>query len=343
LFSSGRRVMSMYDLEEDRLVAEIMGRGARRLLIQLPDGLKNEGPRLANLIRDKTGAEVFVSASPAWGACDLSLDAAARLRADLLVHYGHNEFLRDGSNGIPVLYIPAKSRHETKPVVEKALPLLHGTRIGVATVVQHIHTLTETTKLLEDKGFKIYLPGRGPWAHETGQVLGCDYFGLKKIESEVDSFLVIGSYFHALGASLSVEKPTIHADPYDGTARNLDQDRARIIRQRYAMVEKARRAQKFGIIVSTKPGQSNPTIALSIQRKLEESGKRGVILYADEVVPDKLLDFTDIEAYVDTACPRLALDDPERFSKPIVTRDEIMVAIGAWTWEELLERGLIRL
>jgi len=333
----------MYDLEEDRLVAEITGRGARRLLVQLPDGLKNEGPRLASLIREKTGAEVFVSASPAWGACDLSLDAAVRLKADLLVHYGHNEFLRDGSNGIPVVYIPAKSRHEIIPVVEKSLPLLQGTRIGLATVVQHIHTLPETTRYLEAKGFRVQHPGRGPWAHETGQVLGCDYFGLKRIEPEVDSFLVIGSYFHALGASLSVHKPTVLADPYDRTVRLLDQDRARIIRQRYAMVEKARQANNFGIIVSTKPGQSNPTIALNIQHQLEENGKKAVILYADEVVPDKLLDFTDIDAFVDTACPRLALDDPERFSKPIVTRDEIMVAIGASTWEQLLERGLVRL
>jgi len=333
----------MYDLEEDRLVAEITGRGARRLLVQLPDGLKNEGPRLASVIREKTGAEVFVSATPAWGACDLSLDAAARLKADLLVHYGHNEFLRDASNGIPVVYIPAKSRHEIIPVVEKALPLLQGTRIGLATVVQHLHTLPETTRYLEAKGFRVQHPRRGPWAHETGQVLGCDYFGLKRIEPEVDSFLVIGSYFHALGASLSVQKPTILADPYDGTVRLLDQDRDRIIRQRYAMVEKARQANNFGIIVSTKPGQSNPTIALNIQHQLEENGKKAVILYADEVVPDKLLDFTDIDAFVDTACPRLALDDPERFSKPIVTRDEIMVAIGASTWEQLLERGLVRL
>src|SRR6266516_4252586 len=256
--------MSMYDLEEDELVAEIMGRGARRLLVQLPDGLKNEGPRLASLIREKTGAEVFISATPAWGACDLSLDAAARLKADLLVHYGHSEFLRDGSNGIPVVYIPAKSRHETIPVIEKALQLLQGTRVGVATVVQHLHTLPETTKLLEARGFKVQLPGRGPWAHDSVQVLGCDYFGLKTIE-------------------------------------------------------------------------------MNIQRQLEENGKKAVVLYADEVVPDKLLDFTDIDAFVDTACPRLALDDPERFSKPIVTRDEIMVVIGAWTWEQLLERGLVRL
>ena len=335
--------MSMYDLEEDLLVEEIVGRGARRLLIQLPDGLKSEGPRLANLIRQKTGAEVFVSAVSAWGACDLSLDAASRLKADLLVHYGHNEFLRDGANGIPVIYIPAKSRHETRRVVEKALPLIQGKRVGLATVVQHLHTIPETTKLLEAKGLTVIVPGRGPWAHDKGQILGCDYFGLKRIEPEVDSFLILGSYFHGLGASLSVEKPTILADPYDGNVRNLDQDRAKVVRQRYAMVERARQAGSFGIIVSTKPGQSNPTIALNIQRQLEESGKKAVILYADEIVPQKLLDFKDIEAFVDTACPRLALDDPERFSKPIVTRDEIMVVMGAWTWEQLLERGLVRL
>src|SRR5213083_2934 len=144
-------------------------------------------------------------------------------------------------------------------------------------------------------------------------------------------------------ASLSGQKPTHLAEPYYGTVRLLDQDRDRIIRQRYAMVEKARQANNFGIIVSTKPGQSNPTIAINIQHQLEENGKKAVILYADEVVPDKLLDFTGIEVFVDTACPRLALDDPERFLKPIVTRDEIMVVIGAWTWEQLLERGLVRL
>ena len=335
--------MSMFDLDEDKLLSEITGRGARRILIQLPDGLKNEGTRLAGLVRAKTGADVFVSAVPAWGACDLSLDAVARLKADLLVHYGHNEFLRDTSNGVPVVYIPARSNHEIIPVVEKAVSILQGKNIGMATTIQHLHKLPEAVRLLEAKGFNVHVPGRGPWSHEKGQVLGCDYFGLKRIQSEVDSFLMVGSYFHGLGAALSVDKPTVLADPYDGTVKILDHDRDRIIRQRYAMVDKARMASNFGIIVSTKPGQSNPQMALSILKQIEEAGKKAVILYADEIVPQKLLDFTDIDVFVDTACPRLALDDPERFPKPIITRDEILVAIGAWTWEQLLERGLVRL
>ena len=265
------------------------------------------------------------------------------MKADLLVHYGHNEFLRDGSNGIPVVYIPARGRHETVPLVEKAVPLLKGRRVGLATTIQHLHTIDAMKNYLEGKGFQVKIPGRGPWAHEQGQTLGCDYFGLKRIQTEVDSYLIVGSYFHAIGAALSVEKPTIYADPYDHTVRTLDEDRARILRQRYALVERARNAGSFGIIVSTKPGQSNPQVAMQILKQLEDKGKRAVLFYADEIVPEKLLDFTDIDVFVDTACPRLALDDPERFGKPIVTRDEIMVAVGAWTWEELLERGIVRL
>lgn len=335
--------MSMFDLEEDRLVAEIERRGARKIVLQMPDGLKNEGPRLARLVKNRTGAEVFVSASPAWGACDLSIDAAKRLKADLLVHYGHNEFLRNDSNEVSVLYILARSNHDVMPVVKEALTLLHGQKVGLATPVQHLHTIPEAIKILENAGFKVMVPVRGPWAHEQGQVLGCDYFGLKKIEPEVDSFLIIGSYFHALGAALAVEKPTIHADPYDGRVQSLEQDRRKIIRQRFAMVEKAWKANSFGILVSTKPGQCNPTLALNIQRELEESGRKAVMLYSDEILPEKLLDFAEIEVFVDTACPRLALDDPERFPKPILTRDEIRVVTGTWTWQELLERGLVRL
>src|SRR5207245_9599128 len=105
--------MSMFDLDEDRLVAEITRRGARRILVQLPDGLKNEGTRLAGLVRAKTGADVFVSAVPAWGACDLSLDAAVRLKARPLMEYGPNEVLREASDGVPVACIPAGCYQET--------------------------------------------------------------------------------------------------------------------------------------------------------------------------------------------------------------------------------------
>src|SRR5439155_25074094 len=102
----------------------------------------------------------------------------------------------------------------------------------LATTIQHLRQLPDATKLLETNGFNVQSPGRGPWAHETGQVLGCDYFGLRRIQSPVASFLIIGSYFHGLGAALSAEKPPILADPYDETVKPLDQHSDRIVRQR---------------------------------------------------------------------------------------------------------------
>src|SRR6266566_1957134 len=108
-----------------------------------------------------------------------------------------------------------------------------------------------------------------------------------------------------------------------------------------------------GAVFGQTEGLFGPDLDL---RELQKSGRIGRIeINLDSkhdktagsiVIPsslDKLLDFTYVDAFVDTACPSLALDDPERFPKPIVTRDEIMVVMGAWTWEQLLERGLVRL
>src|SRR5437867_12638218 len=109
------------------------------------------------------------------------------------------------------------------------------------------------------------------------------------------------------------------------------------------MIEKALGSQNFGILVSNKPGQVTAQIALSIRNQLEEKGKSAVLLYTDEILPEKLMDFSEIDIFVDTACPRFALDDRERFQKPILTRDETMVAVGPGTGHDLLERGLVRL
>jgi len=96
---------STFDFEEDRLKEEIKKRGAKRVLFQLPEGLKAEGPRLA-LLAEKMGAVAIVSADPCYGACDLAVQEAENLGADLLVHYGHSEIM--SQQRVPTIYIEAK-------------------------------------------------------------------------------------------------------------------------------------------------------------------------------------------------------------------------------------------
>ena len=45
--------MKGFDFEEERIKQEITKLGAKRVLLQLPEGLKPEGPRLAKIVEDK--------------------------------------------------------------------------------------------------------------------------------------------------------------------------------------------------------------------------------------------------------------------------------------------------
>ena len=60
-----------FDLEEKRIIDEIDQRKAKRVLIQLPEGLKAECCRLAAIV-EKAGAIAIISADLCYGACDLA-------------------------------------------------------------------------------------------------------------------------------------------------------------------------------------------------------------------------------------------------------------------------------
>ena len=60
-----------------------------------------------------------------------------------------------------------------------------------------------------------------------------------------------------------------------------------------------------------------------------------------ELTPDKLMNFYHIDAFVELACPRIALDDFAKYEKPILTMLEAMVGIGEKSWDDVLENGIV--
>ena len=60
------------------------------------------------------------------------------------------------------------------------------------------------------------------------------------ITEEVDAFLVIGNRFHSLCASLSVNKPVFLIDVYNQEILNMEEFKDKVIRQRFAAIEKVR-------------------------------------------------------------------------------------------------------
>ncbi len=78
-----------YDLSVDEIVATIKEQRAKRVLIQLPDGLKPEtGTLQAALKKELPDVELVFWGGSAYGACDAPLHAE-RLGFDLLLHLGH--------------------------------------------------------------------------------------------------------------------------------------------------------------------------------------------------------------------------------------------------------------
>jgi 2-(3-amino-3-carboxypropyl)histidine synthase len=79
---------------------------------------------------------------------------------------------------------------------------------------------------------------------------------------------------------------------------------------------------------------------LLVKAALEKSGKTAYLLAAREVTPELLLEFPTIDAYVNTACPRISLEASSKFSKPVITVNEFRVVSGELSWENLLKKGL---
>lgn len=84
--------MNDYDLELDRVTAEVKKAKAKRVGLQFPEGLKDRALEVARDVEAKTKATVIVMADPTYGACDIKREQAKKLGIDLLVHFGHTEF-----------------------------------------------------------------------------------------------------------------------------------------------------------------------------------------------------------------------------------------------------------
>jgi len=325
----------LYSLEENRIFDEIKRRGAKRILLQLPEGLKPLGFELAQRIEKQTGAEVFLSGDPCYGACDLALMPKEFVKAELLVHIGHaaipGEFTDEN-----VMYVEARADVSIESPMGQAVKMLQTEQvIGLASNVQHIHQLEKAKQILEENGKQVLVGRASGWLKYPGQVLGCDYGSIRAIAERVDAIVVLsGGDFHALGIPLSTGKRTIVVDPFQGLAKDMTEVCRRLLRKRWANIIKFKEAKRIGIILGLKSSQMNISLSRRIKELLEAKDYSVVILCATEVIPETLESFTDLDAYVEISCPRISTDDQERYRKPLLNPEEVMIALGKKRWED---------
>jgi len=80
-----------YDLEVEKAVEEIKTTGAKKVLIQLPDGLKLKAKNIVDHLHEETDAEVMIYMGACYGACDFPTEVT-KMGFDLLIAWGHSKW-----------------------------------------------------------------------------------------------------------------------------------------------------------------------------------------------------------------------------------------------------------
>ena len=331
-------VMSMgtnsYDFELDKIKELIKNRDARRVGLQLPEGLKTVAIDIASEITKDTGAEVIISGSSCYGACDV--DEKLERIVDLLFHFGHSDTFSFKKRK-PVLkekvkrkvfFIELRSNVGIKSVLEKAIEELKGDCVGLVATVQHVHALEEAKILLAHAGKRTVI-GKSKNLKYDGQVLGCDF---SSVTVPCDEILFLGSgSFHPIGLALYEGKRVIAADPFTMQINIHEPDEQR--KKRYIAIGRALDAKSVGILIGQKCGQIKLNEATALRRKAVHKGLDAYLIAMEEITEANLLGFK-VDAFVNTACPRLA-EDFVQFKKPVISATEFEVVLGERDWKDL--------
>lgn len=78
-----------YDLEIDRIVKEIKRLKAKKVCIQLPDGLKPQATKIVNSLKKEVNSEIYLWSGSNFGACDIP-SQLKNLKFDLIINFGHS-------------------------------------------------------------------------------------------------------------------------------------------------------------------------------------------------------------------------------------------------------------
>ena len=318
----------MIEIDFEQVSQEIAQKKPRRVLLQIPEGLKTGATELVNELEKRYQAEYITLAEPCFGACDLADEKALKLQADLLVHFGHNEMYQ---GKIPTLYFPLPQKNVNETHLKELVLTLtsaNAFKIGLCASVQYTGLLQKIADYLEENDFQTFAGQGNARVKELGQVLGCNYSCVHALGDEVDAIVYVGDgRFHPVGISFVSKKKIFTFNPLTGEAKELKEERDRFLRQRFAVLSQCGNAHNFGVIVSTKVGQGNIERAIELKQKIERKGKKAFLLACDYVFPEYFAGMK-VDCYVSAACPRIAIEEGNRFNKLVINPTELEIALN---------------
>ncbi|ODV76635.1 uncharacterized protein CANTADRAFT_147959 [Suhomyces tanzawaensis NRRL Y-17324] len=337
-----RLLPSNYNFEIHKTVWNIRKNGAKRVALQMPEGLLMYSMVISDILEQFCLVEIVIMGDVSYGACCIDDYTARALDCDFIIHYAHLCLVPIDITAIKVLYVFVTINiDETHLINTLKLNFPQGSQLATFGTIQFnptIHSIREKLQNDPEKPLYIIAPQIRPLS--KGEVLGCTSVRLDK--SQISATVYVGDGRFHLESSL-IHNPDIPAYRYDPYSRKFTReyyDQDQMVRVRDDAIAKAQKAGKIGLILGALGRQGNPVTLAKLEHSLQEKGFQVVKIILSEIFPQKLAMFDDIDAFVQVACPRLSIDWGYAFDKPLLTPYEAMVMMGK---DEYWEGGMYRM
>ena len=321
---------SNYSFEIPKTIHRIRTLGAKKIALQMPEGLLLFATTISDILTQFCpGIETLIMGDVTYGACCIDDYTARAMGCDLLVHYAHSCLIPVDVTKIKTLYvfvdISIDTTHLLATLERNFSP---GKTVAMVGTIQFNATIHGVKSTLEKAGFKVVIPQIAPLS--KGEILGCTSPNLSTYtDAPIDLILYLGDgRFHL--ESIMIHNPSIPAYRYDPYSRKLTHetyghDEMQDLRRE--AIQTAKGAKKWGLILGSLGRQGNPHTMGLIERKLEQRGVPFINLLLSEIFPGKLAMMSDVECWVQVACPRLSIDWGYAFPRPLLTPYEALVAL----------------
>uniref|UniRef100_A0A4W4DPH8 2-(3-amino-3-carboxypropyl)histidine synthase subunit 1 n=1 Tax=Electrophorus electricus TaxID=8005 RepID=A0A4W4DPH8_ELEEL len=333
LLEAIRVLPANYNFEIHKTVWRVTQAKAKRVALQLPEGLQMFACVIADIIERFTGADTLVMGDVTYGACCVDDFTARALGADFMVHYGHSCLIPiDATAGIKMLYVFVDIQMDTAHFLDTLrFNFPPGSSLALVSTIQFVAALQAASAELRPE-YEVLVPQCRPLS--PGEILGCTS---PRLETPVDAIIYLGDgRFHLESIMIAnPDTPAYRYDPYSKVFSREYYDHEAMQASRLQAIETARSARRWGLILGTLGRQGNPKILEHLELKLKALGRLFTRVLLSEIFPNKLALMADVDAWVQIACPRLSIDWGTVFPKPLLSPYEAAVALQQIEWQKV--------
>ncbi|KAH8109767.1 diphthamide biosynthesis protein [Phellopilus nigrolimitatus] len=354
-----RRFETYYELER---TARLIEEGDYK---RFPDELLHDSVPVYRALQSKLGPtrEAYVLADTSYGSCCVDEVAASHVEADFLVHYGHACLSR--TSRLPVFYVFGQKDLDIGLCVDKISAYVSAQADGLQTVkvleLKHDvaygyladDLLGHLRSALGDRFHVAYdpLPNQTFPESATNQRLGvCRTDGsTEDLISGRKHIIWIGEESSTLTKLLmtSSGNDVISYSPVTRVVQPQTHLTNRLLMRRYALLQKARDADVYGILIGTLGVASYLPLITHLRSQLKRAHKKSYTVSVGKINPSKLANFMEIECWIWVACSEGMVDSKD-YLRPIITPYELELALQpepSWTgkyvfdFQELLAKA----